>query len=272
MSDHLRNRMKVVRGLSTFLAALVLSPLLLAGTSLAQSSGPRARIVVIPTAGGAPEYTDACPCAEPFRSLGVTDVTVLHTYDPVVADESDFVSPIAAATGVWFSGGRQWRLVDAYAGTRALEAFREVPARGGVIGGSSVGATIQGSYLARGDTKTNTVMMGDHQSGFGFLSSTAVDQHVLRRNRHFDLLEIVEAHPELLGIGIDEDTAIVVSQDTFEVIGRNYILIYDAGTELNSGAPFYFLAPGDVFDLGERRPVGEDVRGLQERLKTIDQE
>ena len=81
-----------------------------------------------------------------------------------------------------------------------------------VIGGSSAGATIQGSYLARGDAKTNTIMMGDHEEGFGFLKNAAIDQHLLRRNRQFDLLEVIRARPELLGIGIDEDTAIVVDR------------------------------------------------------------
>ncbi len=74
--------------------------------------------------------------------------------------------------GVWFTGGRQWRIVDAYAGTMAEREIRKVLDRGGVIGGSSAGATIQGSYLVRGDTKTNTVMMGDHEEGFAYLTAS----------------------------------------------------------------------------------------------------
>ena len=116
-------------------------------------------------------------------------------------------------TFVWFTGGRQWRLADSYLGTKVEEELWALLGRGGVIGGSSAGATIQGSYLARGDTKTNTIMMGDHDEGFGFLKNTAIDQHLLRRNRQFDLIEIIEAWPELLGIGIDENTAIVVQGD-----------------------------------------------------------
>jgi cyanophycinase len=78
-----------------------------------------------------------------------------------------------------------------------------------VVGGSSAGATIQGSYLVRGDTKSNQIMMGDHEQGFGYIKNVAIDQHVLARNRQFDLYEIMRKHPELLGLGIDENTAIV---------------------------------------------------------------
>ena len=107
--------------------------------------------------------------------------------------------------------------------------------------------------MVRGDTRTNQIVMGDRQEGFGYLRGVGIDQHVLRRNRHFDLLELIEARPELLGIGLDEDTAIVVRGDTFEVIGRSYVLIYDRDTVASGGAPFYFLAPGDRFDLGTRQ-------------------
>lgn len=78
--------------------------------------------------------------------------------------------------GVWFNGGRQWHLADSYLNTKTHEAFWDVLQRGGVIGGSSAGATIQGSYLARGDTSGNTIMMGDHTEGLGFLKNTAIGQ------------------------------------------------------------------------------------------------
>ncbi len=95
-------------------------------------------------------------------------------------------------------------------------------------------------------------MMGDHVDGLSFIRDVAIDQHVLRRNRQFDLLEVIEAHPELLGIGLDENTAIVVEGDEFEVIGASYVVIYDAERRLDSGGRFYFLAPGDRFDLKTR--------------------
>lgn len=124
--------------------------------------------------------------------------------------------------------------------------------RGGVVGGSSAGATILGSYLARGDTQTNTIMMGDHDEGMAFLRGVAIDQHLLRRNRQFDLIEIVTARPDLLGIGIDEDTAIIVEGDKIEVIGQSYVAIYDHNRLLDSGGRFYFLSPGDTCHLQTR--------------------
>lgn len=216
------------------------------------AGGPDAPIVVIPTAGGQETYDPYWQGLLIWKKLGATHLTVLHTYDPEVADTEVFVEPLQEARGVWFSGGRQWRLADSYLGTRVHDELRALLGRGGVIGGSSAGATIQGSYLARGDTETNTIMMGDHEEGLSFLKDVAIDQHLLKRNRQFDLIEIIEAHPHLLGIGIDEDTAIVVRGDQFEVIGQSYVAIYDHQRMLDSGGKFYLLAPGDRFDLKKR--------------------
>jgi len=216
------------------------------------AGGTDANIVVIPTAGGAATYDQSYPGLRTFRALGARHLTVVHTIDRNEADTEAFVAPIEAASGVWFPGGRQWRLADAYLGTRTEKALWGVLERGGVIGGSSAGATIQGSYLARGDTKTNTIMMGDHEVGFGFLKNVAIDQHILRRNRQFDMIEIIEAHPDLLGIGIDENTAIVVHGDRFEVMGASLVAIYDHDKMIGDDGRFYFMAPGDQFDLASR--------------------
>ncbi len=216
------------------------------------AGGPDAPIVLIPTAGGGNDYDQFWGGTRAFRRAGATDISVLHTTDPTVANTDAFVAPLERARGVWFGGGRQWRLADSYLDTKVHEALWALLERGGVIGGSSAGATIQGSYLARGDTRTNTIMMGDHEEGMSFLKNTAIDQHLLRRNRQFDLLEIIEARPELLGIGIDENTAIVVRGDEFSVIGQGYVAIYDANRQIDSGGQFYFLAPGDRYDLATR--------------------
>jgi cyanophycinase len=220
---------------------------------LALAGGADAPIVVIPTAGGGDAYDQYWVGLGDLNAAGATRLTVLHTTDRAVANTDAFVQPLRDARGVWFPGGRQWRLADAYLGTRVHEELRALLARGGVIGGTSAGATIQGSYLARGDTRSNTIMMGDHVEGMAFLRNVAVDQHLLRRNRQFDLLEIVQAHPELLGIGIDENTAIVVRGDRFEVMGAGYVAIYDHERQLDTGGQFYFLAPGDRFDLKTRQ-------------------
>ena len=216
------------------------------------AGGADAPIVVIPTAGGAAEYDQFYPGLRQFRAAGATNLTVIHTNDRAEADSEAFVAPIREAGGVWFPGGRQWRIADSYLDTRTEEELHRVLERGGVIGGSSAGASIQGSYLIRGDTQTNTIMMGDHEEGFGFLRNVGIDQHLLRRNRQFDMLEVMEAMPGLLGIGIDENTAIVVQGDEFEVIGESYVVIYDTGARIDTGGDFYFLAPGDRFNMATR--------------------
>ncbi len=216
------------------------------------AGGADAPIVVIPTAGGAAEYDQFYPGLRQFRAAGATNLTVIHTNDRAEADSEAFVAPIREAGGVWFPGGRQWRIADSYLDTRTEEELHRVLERGGVIGGSSAGASIQGSYLIRGDTQTNTIMMGDHEEGFGFLRNVGIDQHLLRRNRQFDMLEVMEAMPGLLGIGIDENTAIVVQGDEFEVIGESYVVIYDTGAQIDTGGDFYFLAPGDRFNMATR--------------------
>ena len=228
------------------------------------AGGPAAPIVIIPTAGGGESYDQYFRGRRPFEAAGATDITILHTYDPEVADTDAFVEPLLRARGVWFTGGRQWRLADSYLDTKTHEALWGVLERGGVIGGSSAGASIQGSYLVRGDTRTNTVMMGDHEVGLGFLKGVGIDQHLLRRNRHFDMVEVIRAKPELLGIGLDENTAIVVQGDRFEVVGQSYAVIYDHNATLEGGGLFYFLAPGDRYDMAERQAFrpGREERPL----------
>jgi cyanophycinase len=231
------------------------------------AGGKNASLVVIPTAGGQESSDDDVRFAKPLREYGCTNVTVLHTYDKNLADSDEFTPSLKEATGVWFSGGRQWRLVDAYSDTASEKAFWDVLNRGGVIGGTSAGATIQGSYLARGDTKTNQIMMGDHEEGFGFIKNIAVDQHVLARNRQFDMFEILENRPELLGIGLDESTAIVVKRNTFEVIGDSKVLIYDStfwsrdNNDIQNPPEtdqlFYFLQKGDKYNLKERKVLSD---------------
>ena len=227
------------------------------------AGGWDASIVVIPTASGKTHFGSNYGFAGTLRKLGATNVTLLHTTDKKIANSDFFVKPLTNANAVWFVGGRQWRLVDSYKNTLTEKQIAQVLERGGVIGGTSAGATIQGSYLVRGDTKNNQIMMGDHQEGFNYLKNVAIDQHVLARNRHFDLFEIVKKHPNLLGIGIDEDTDIVVHGNEYEVIGENYVAIYDGSFYSKEGfllkklpeksSLFYFLKKGDKYDLLNRK-------------------
>lgn len=222
------------------------------GRFIELAGGPAARIVIIPTAAEAESYTDDWPGYRPFRQAAVEDVTVLHTRDPAQADTDSFTAPLRRATGVWIPGGRQWRLADAYLGTRTLRELLALLERGGIIGGSSAGASIQASYMVRGAVEGNTIMMAPgHERGFGFLRGVAVDQHLLTRGRENDMLAVIDRYPELLGIGLDEGTAVLVTGDRAEVIGRSKAAFYN--TRDADGEPYYFLEAGAVFDLAERR-------------------
>lgn len=222
------------------------------------AGGKEARVVVIPTAAGDGTFTEERVKLE-FERAGAQSVVVLHTRNRKVADSADFVAPLKTATAVWLGGGRQWRLADAYLGTQTLKEIKSVLDRGGVVGGSSAGATIQGSFLIRGaagsDGKSdgdNRIMESpDHLVGFGLLSNSAIDQHLLTRKRERDLEGVIERHPGLLGIGIDEGTAIVVTHKSFEVFGPSKVAVYDGAQ--HGDAKHIFLVDGDQYDLVKRK-------------------
>jgi cyanophycinase len=184
------------------------------------AGGADARIVVLPTAGS---RADAFRQRPPrfLTTAGVKSVTMLPQSRTEEVASDEFRVALEQATGIWFEGGRQWNFVDAYENTSAVEMFHDVLRRGGVIGGSSAGATIQGEYLVRGHPLGNFVMMAEgYERGFAFLPGVAIDQHFAQRNRFPDLIPVVERHRELLGVGIDEATAIVVTNSRADVIGR----------------------------------------------------
>lgn len=227
------------------------------------AGGPDAKFVIVPTAGGnrtsdgaVRVYSDETVGGR-WLKRGLKHVRVLHTHDPKVADTEAFAAPLREANAVWFDGGRQWNIVDSYANTLTYREFHAVLARGGVIGGSSAGATIQGEYLVRGDTSGPNVMMTaepNHQDGFKFLRRTAIDQHINARNRWDDLIPVIQKYPSLLGIGLSESTAIVVKGDVFEVIGKWKVAVHD-NTRLYQPweKPYYVLSPGDVYNMRTRR-------------------
>ncbi|CCH01400.1 cyanophycinase [Fibrella aestuarina BUZ 2] len=237
-----------------------------------------ARIVVIPTAGDDSTLTATGQRTQKrLQELGVAHVTLLHTRDPKQANQEAFVKPLREATAVWFDGGRHWRLADSYLNTLAHKEFNALLSRGGVIGGTSAGATILGSFMVRGDTKGNSILVGDHTEGLGFVKNLTVDQHVLRRNRQFDLIEVIKARPALLGIGIDESTAVVVRQNTFEVLGNSFVGIYDSqqisssakypSGQNSTGGPFYFLGKGQQFDILNRTVINQPAQRPNEPAK-----
>jgi len=166
------------------------------------AGGPTAPIVVIPTANEAVEGEDRV--VHLLREIGATDVVQMHTRDRMVANSEEFVAPLRRARAVWLEGGRQWRLVDAYLNTLTHRELTAVLARGGVIGGTSAGASIQASYLVRGARQNNRIVMArGYEDGFGFLRDTAIDQHVDTRRRQDDLRPVLSRHRQLLGIALD---------------------------------------------------------------------
>jgi cyanophycinase len=230
--------------------------------------GKSAPIVVIPTASGADDYPADWRGLRMFKEFGATNITLLHTKDRQVADSEEFVRPITTARIVWFVGGRQWRLVDSYAHTRTQREIERVLERGGVVAGSSAGASILASYMVRGARENNTVMMAPgYEEGFGLIKGVAIDQHMLTRNRQDDLEEVIEKHPELLGIGLDESTAIIVQGQQFEIVGASKIAIHDGrivkgAQERNGGRKkYFFMAPGERYDLTKLERIGKPAPG-----------
>jgi cyanophycinase len=228
------------------------------------------RFIVVPTAGGNYDGEgnlrafDEERVLSSWRAQGVQNVTMLHTHDPAVADTEAFVAELRQATAVWFNGGRQWNIVDSYAGTLTYDEFHKVLERGGVIGGSSAGATIQGEYLVRGDTEGSDVVMTDEENhflGFEFLRKSAIDQHINARGRWDDIIPVIEQQPQLLGIGLSEDTAIIVTGDIFEVMGDYMVAVHDNKRAYQPWEkPYFVLGPGDVYNMKTRQIVPREPR------------
>ena len=227
------------------------------------AGGPDKKFIVVPTAGGnrrqdgtLQEYKEE-DIVQSWLRRGVKNVKMLHTHDPKVADTEAFVKDLREAHAVWFNGGRQWNIVDSYANTLTYREFHKVLERGGVIGGSSAGATIQGEYLVRGDTSGPNVVMTqepNHQEAFKFLRKSAIDQHINARNRWDDLIPVIQKFPNMIGIGLSEGTAIIVRQDTFEVMGKWKVAVHD-NTRLYQPweKPYFVLSHGDVYNMKSRR-------------------
>ncbi len=222
------------------------------------SGGPDALIVVIPTAMEDPLGPESVE-EKILKKAGATNVKALHTRDRKKADDPAFSEMLKKAGGVWFSGGRHWRFVDAYEGTITEKRFHEVLARGGAIGGSSAGASIQSEFMPRGHPLGNTVMAAEgYEKGFGFLPGCAVDQHFFARKRTADMTGLMKQYPQYLGIGIDEGTAIVVTGSTAEVIGRSAVAFYDTKKQNDGDTDYVTLAAGEKYDLKARAKIEKE--------------
>lgn len=228
------------------------------------AGGPDALIVDVPTAGG--DSIDMSTAGKLLRDNGARNVVVYHTTNKKQADDPAFVAKIANAKGIWFDGGRHYRLVDSYMGTRSQAAFEAVLARGGVIAGTSAGASIQGDYLVRGAPSNNNNIMNHPQylKGFAYLRNTAIDQHVVARERLPDLYDsLTITRKDLLAISEDEGSVWVIKGDTAEIIGRNKAFVYNGRDNTDAGRPFLTLHPGDRYDLGARKLMSRAADGTK---------
>jgi cyanophycinase len=251
-------------------------------TFINRAGGLGAKIVIVPTADGNKTadgqikvYKEEDVVGPWKKGIGLENVRMLHTHDPKIADTEEFVKMLREADGVWFNGGRQWHIVDSYKNTLTEREFHQVLERGGVIGGSSAGATILGDYLVRGAIAGPEIVMApepEHQRGLNFLRRTAIDQHINTRNRWDDLTQVVTKFPNLLGIGLSEGTAIIVNGDRFEVWGKWKVAIHD-NTHLYQPweKPYYVLSAGDVYNM-KTRQIEKYGKGPQARPSLIPKE
>ena len=245
---------------------------------VAACGGDAARIVVIPTASslGAEvvEVYDAL-----FRRLGAGTVTACRPETREEAHDPDLVKLVDDATGVFMTGGNQLKLSAVICGTPVGDAVVRAHARGAVVAGTSAGASIQSSHMVafgRGGA-TPKQRMTQVAAGLGLLSTTVIDQHFDQRNRYGRLLMIVSQSPQLLGIGVDEDTcATVTSEDGHEVLrvsGRGAVTILDpaqlvtnayeatrSSPLLASGMVLHVLPAGSAYDLTDRVLVQQPSR------------
>ena len=189
---------------------------------------------------------------EAFGDLGV-DITA-----PTLAQLLDDPSPIAAAGGVFLSGGDQNRLVEAIRGTGVERALLKAREGGAVIAGTSAGASaMSGTMLSRGPSDESPVKADiELAPGLGLLPGVLVDQHFAERGRIGRLIVALAGDTDSLAIGIDEDTAVVVRDRRFEVIGAGAVYVLDAaGSTATTGFALHLLQSGDAFDLDERAAI-----------------
>ncbi|MGL5866819.1 MAG: cyanophycinase [Dermatophilaceae bacterium] len=235
------------------------------------AGGRKAQIVLVPTASTLADEV-AASYAEVFARLGVSAIDVVDPASREDAHDPAAVALLDRATGVFLGGGSQLKLSQLLAGTPVGDALLRVHDRGGVVGGTSAGASIMSDFMiSLGDQGVTPRQRGSQVSaGLGLLPGVVVDQHFDQRGRYGRLLSVIAASPQLLGVGIDEDTAMVVTdRRAVTVYGSGSVFVVDARRAttdapdarrgaplLVSGAVVHTLPAGSTFDLVERRLTG----------------
>ncbi len=234
------------------------------------AGGPDARIVIFPTASGEPDtgayYRDL------FGGYGCSNIVVADVRSNDDAEDSALAAEVGDAAGIWFAGGDQRRITDALLDTAVGRAVEAAFVGGAVVGGTSAGTACQSGLMITGDGDFAVITAENVElwRGLGLFRGVIVDQHFVARRRHNRLISVVLEHPDLLGVGVDEATAVWVRPDgTFEVLGDGWVMVFDAsqaqvrradrgkqGVALGvHGLTTHVLLPGEIFDVDLRRVV-----------------
>lgn len=220
------------------------------------SGGEKARLLMITWASGVPE--------ESFEALKkdfsiVPTAAIEHAaMRPLDAEKrAKFVEQLSTATGLFFSGGDQNRIMDVLADEELLKLIREKYRAGTPVGGTSAGAAAVSDPMMTGEADLK-ILDGSKvgtRKGLGLIPNVIFDQHFLVRQRHNRLFGLLMVNPKMLGIGIDEDTAVLIEDNRrLTVAGQTFVMIADAGYR-DGGMLVNFLKPGQSYDLRKRKPA-----------------
>jgi cyanophycinase len=233
------------------------------------------RLVVATVASHQPDgYFDSYK--EAFSALGLTDLVELYVEERAETQDEEKLRIFDGATGVFFSGGDQLRISSQLGDTPVERRVREIHEAGGVIAGTSAGASVMSDTMLVKGSSQETHRIGDLHlaAGMGLVRDVIIDQHFAERGRIGRLLGAVAQNPRELGIGIDEDTAIILRGHKFEVIGSGGVYVVDGGGVTHSNIAeaeadralsihdvrLHVLCQGDRFDLNDRRPAMAEAR------------
>lgn len=221
------------------------------------AGGKQARIVVIPTAYPFRSPDHAKDFYSDWFQRELQSCDLLDTQSRHDAESDSFARPLTRATGVWIGGGDQGRLADMYLNTKVDQAIRAVFERGGVVGGTSAGASFLSSVMIRGGTHSKAKV----SKGLGLLERAVIDQHFRQRQRQERLLGVLEEHPELIGLGIDVRTALLVQGNRLRVLGDSEVVVCSGAGE-GHRVWSETLAPGDRAELVVRKPNEDEPESI----------
>lgn len=216
-----------------------------------RAGGKTARIVLIPSAYPYDNWDHVRRAFGGWRNYNVARFDFLHTDDPDDANSPRFTRYLEQATGVWIAGGAQGRLTYRYGERRVEELLRQVVDRGGVVGGTSAGASVMSALMIRYGSPTEAVL----DRGFGIASRVVIDQHFSERGRFPRLLGVLEDNPGHLGIGIDENTAAIIHGNHIRVVGEGKTTLCIGPLRSGEGTTIHRLKGGDEAELFVSRPA-----------------